>query len=39
LTDEEIEKESAIEERKLEEAEDWLDAVAAWKAAGRPRDE
>lgn len=36
LTDEEIENECAIALSKLEEAEEWLEAVAAWKAAGKP---
>jgi len=37
MTDAEIEDECESERRKVEEAEDWLDAVASWKKAGRPR--
>lgn len=38
LTDEEVEQEVKIEEEKLAEAESWLEAVASWKAAGKPRN-
>lgn len=38
LTDEEIEEEVAQEQEKLAEAEEWLEAVVAWKKAGKPRD-
>jgi hypothetical protein len=37
MTDAEIEFECLVAEDRLHEAEDWLEAVAAWKAAGRPR--
>jgi hypothetical protein len=37
MTDEEIEDECEIERRKLDEAESWLEAVASWEAAGKPR--
>ena len=37
MTDAEIEAESADERQKLDEAEGWLEAVAAWEAAGKPR--
>jgi len=39
LNDEEIEAESNVERNKLEEAEDWLEAVASWEAAGKPRNQ
>lgn len=38
MTDDEIECESNIERQKLEEADSWLEAVAAWKLLGCPRD-
>ena len=38
LSDEDIEAESAMERLKLEEAEDWLEAVASWEQAGKPRN-
>ncbi len=37
LNDKEIEAESEAERRKLDEAESWLEAVASWEAAGKPR--
>jgi len=37
MTDEEIDEEVLCEQSKLDEAESWLEAVAAWKAAGKPR--
>ena len=37
LTDEQIESECESARNDLEEAEDWLEAVASWEAAGRPR--
>lgn len=37
LTDEEIERECRYEQNKLDEAESWLEAVALWKKAGKPR--
>jgi hypothetical protein len=38
MTDAEIQKEVDDEQYKLDEAESWLEAVASWIAAGRPRD-
>lgn len=38
LSDEEIEEEVKYEENRLAEAESWLEAVASWKAAGKPRN-
>jgi hypothetical protein len=37
MTDEQIEREVRISEDALDEAESWLEAVASWKAAGKPR--
>lgn len=37
LTDEEVEREVRKAENDLDEAESWLEAVASWKAAGKPR--
>lgn len=37
LNDEEIEQESEACRNQVEEAEDWLEAVASWEAAGKPR--
>jgi len=37
MSDAEVERERNAEREKLEEAEDWLEAVAAWEAAGKPR--
>ncbi|WP_298700914.1 hypothetical protein [uncultured Brevundimonas sp.] len=37
MTDAEIEYETRRSQDQLDEAESWLEAVAAWKAAGRPR--
>lgn len=37
LSDEEIEQECRDEQQKLDEAESWLEAVAEWVAAGKPR--
>jgi hypothetical protein len=37
LTDAEIADETRRMEQQLDEAEAWLEAVAAWNAAGRPR--
>ena len=39
MTDKEIEAEVASAQEKLHEEESWLEAVASWKAAGKPRDE
>jgi nitrogen fixation/metabolism regulation signal transduction histidine kinase len=38
MTDAEIQEEVDDERQKLDEAESWLEAVASWIAAGRPRD-
>lgn len=38
LTDEQVEWEVRSAERDLDEAESWLEAVASWKAAGKPRN-
>ena len=37
LSDNEIEQETRKAEHELEEAEGWLEAVASWEAAGKPR--
>ena len=37
MTDKEIAQVSRDEQDKLDEAEEWLEAVAAWEAAGKPR--
>ena len=37
MTDAEIEQESEASRTALWEAEDWLEAVASWEAAGKPR--
>lgn len=37
MSDEEIERDSEECRQQVEEAEDWLEAVASWEAAGRPR--
>jgi hypothetical protein len=37
MTDVEIAQEVRHSEDQLAEAEDWLEAVASWEAAGRPR--
>jgi hypothetical protein len=37
MSDEEIAEEVRRSEDQLIEAEDWLDAVASWESAGRPR--
>lgn len=37
MTDEQIEAECRHEQNKLDEAESWLEAVALWKKAGKPR--
>ena len=39
MTDDEIEKEVEVAQKKLEESESWLEAVASWRAAGKPRRE
>lgn len=39
MTDEEIERETQSCRDDLEEAESWLEAVASWEAAGRPRNQ
>lgn len=37
MTDAQIAAVTRDEQDKLDEAEEWLEAVAAWKAAGSPR--
>ncbi|WP_392352982.1 hypothetical protein V8F63_09525 [Brevundimonas sp. LF-1] len=37
MSDAEIEYEARRSQDQVDEAEDWLEAVAAWKAAGKPR--
>ena len=37
MTDAEIESECQTERDKIDDAESWLDAVASWEAAGKPR--
>ncbi len=37
MTDEEIEHECRICRDQVDEAESWLEAVASWEAAGKPR--
>jgi len=37
MTDEEIETESQSCRDQVDEAESWLEAVASWEAAGKPR--
>jgi len=39
MTDDEIEDVSREERAKLDEAESWLEAVASWEAAGKPRSD
>lgn len=38
MSDKEIEDETEMVRREVEEGEDWLEAVASWEAAGKPRD-
>lgn len=37
MSDEEIEEETDRSRREVEEHENWLEAVASWEAAGKPR--
>tara|TARA_B110000902_G_C14151852_1_gene529842 strand:- start:347 stop:580 length:234 start_codon:yes stop_codon:yes gene_type:complete len=37
MTDEEIESESQSAQNPIDENESWTEAVASWKAAGKPR--
>tara|TARA_R110000772_G_scaffold59447_1_gene134711 strand:+ start:386 stop:562 length:177 start_codon:yes stop_codon:yes gene_type:complete len=37
MTDAEVQEEVDAEQSKMDEAESWLEAVASWIAAGRPR--
>ncbi|MEW9855945.1 hypothetical protein [Novosphingobium sp. M1R2S20] len=39
MTDGEVDEVTEECRRQVEEAEDWLEAVASWKAAGKPRME
>lgn len=38
MTDEEVEHEREQSQQLIEEEETWLEAVASWIAAGRPRE-
>lgn len=38
MTDAEIKYESDTARREIDEHESWLEAVAAWEAAGKPRE-
>jgi hypothetical protein len=38
MTDENIKEETERCRREVDEAEDWLEAVASWEAAGKPRE-
>ena len=37
MSDEQIETETRRAQDEIAELEDWVDAVASWKAAGKPR--
>ena len=37
MTDEEIENERQISQSLIDENESWVEAVASWEAAGKPR--
>lgn len=37
MTDEEIARETERSRQEVEEHEEWLEAVASWEAAGKPR--
>jgi hypothetical protein len=37
MTDAQVADETRHSQNQLDEAEEWLEAVAAWEAAGRPR--
>lgn len=37
MTDEEVEEETQRSRREIDEHESWLEAVASWEAAGKPR--
>jgi hypothetical protein len=39
MTDAEVQAEVDAEQNKMDEAESWLEAVASWIAAGRPRSQ
>jgi hypothetical protein len=39
MTDAEVAQEVSDEQTKLDEAESWLEAVASWEAAGKPRSQ
>lgn len=38
MTDEEVEEERRHAQNLVDEQEEWLEAVASWEAAGKPRD-
>lgn len=37
MTDEEVERECREAQDRIDQDEEWLEAVAAWKKAGKPR--
>lgn len=39
MTDQEIDAETEISQNYIDEHTEWVEAVASWKAAGKPRDE
>ena len=39
MTDEQIENSAKEYQEKIDDAEEWLEAIASWKAAGKPRRE
>jgi hypothetical protein len=39
MTDAEIERETEHSQSLVDEHEDWLEAVASWEAAGKPREQ
>ncbi|MBY3055062.1 hypothetical protein HF263_03080 [Rhizobium leguminosarum] len=39
MTDEEVERERQRAQNEVDEHESWLEAVASWEAAGKPRRE
>lgn len=39
MTDEEIEAELTVSQNYVDEHTSWIEAVASWKAAGKPRKE
>lgn len=37
MTDDEVDQQEQEAQAKIDEEQDWVDAVASWKAAGKPR--